>query len=198
MKSALYETLMSRDWYREVTFEDGMHKDLILQFIRTLALLIQPITPHSAEHIWKAILKEQTSIQTALWPEPPATYQPRPDLIDASTYMKGTLKAMRDAELLLVKKKAKKGAAAGAYDPSLTKAVKIFVADSFPPWQDQSVEVIQKAYNWKTGVVDDALVKEELTKSGLLKDKRIMPFIQVLKVRFDLFSRIELLSNLHP
>jgi leucyl-tRNA synthetase len=176
---------LARDWYREVTFEEGMHQELVQQFNRTLVLLIAPITPHTSEHIWKTILKESGSIQTALWPEPPSSYQPSPDLLAAGTYMRGTIKTIRDAELLLAKKKAKKGGAGGptAYDPtSSKKSVNIFVASSFPPWQDQSMEIMERAYDAKAGAVDDAKIKDELTKLGLLKDKRIMPFIQLQKV----------------
>jgi leucyl-tRNA synthetase len=185
LKSALYETLMARDWYREVTFEEGMHQDIVFEFNKTLTLLIAPITPHTSEHIWKTILKQPGSIQTALWPEPPSSYQPSPDLLAAGAYMRGTLKTMRDAELLLVKKKAKKGAAGGpaAYNPSGTKkSVNVFVASTFPPWQDQSIDIMQKAYDSTSGTIDDAKIKEALTKAGLLKDKRIMPFIQLQKV----------------
>jgi leucyl-tRNA synthetase len=186
LKSALYDTLLARDWYREVTFEEGMHRDVVQQFNRTLALLISPITPHTSEHIWKAILKEPNSIQTALWPDTPASYQPSPDLLAAGSYMRGTLKTMRDAEILLMKKKAKKGGAGGpaAYDPSSSKkSVNIYVASSFPQWQDQSIGIMQNAYDPKTGNINDAQIKDELTKLGLLKDKRIMPFIQLQKVR---------------
>ncbi|KAG8769962.1 cytosolic leucyl tRNA synthetase, partial [Serendipita sp. 405] len=165
LKSALYETLMARDWYREVTFEEGMHSDLVRQFNRTLALLMAPITPHVSEHIWTSILKEEGSIQTARWPDAPASYQACPDLLAAGEYMRGTLKTMRDAEILLMKKKAKKGAQGGpaAYDPSAAKkSVNIFVASRFPAWQDESVEIMQRAYDEKTGTIDDAQIKEEL------------------------------------
>ncbi|CAG7851167.1 Putative leucine--tRNA ligase, cytoplasmic; AltName: Full=Leucyl-tRNA synthetase; Short=LeuRS [Serendipita indica DSM 11827] len=210
LKSALYETLMARDWYREVTFEEGMHQDLVLAFNRTLALLISPITPHTSEHIWKAILKQPGSVQTARWPEPPANWQPSPDLIAAGEYMRGTLKTMRDAELSLAKKKAKKGTV-GAYDPSSAqKSVNIFVASKFPQWQDDSIEIMQRAYDEKTGTVDDAKIKEELASKGLLKDKRIMPFIQMQKKRMAqlgaeatfrrqlLFDEAEVLTLLTP
>ena len=91
---------------------------------------------------------------------------------------------MRDAELAIAKRKAKKGGPTeGVYDPNRPKGLNIFVASSFPPWQDQSVAIAQGAYDATTGTIDDGKVKDELTKLGLLKDKRVMPFIQMLKVR---------------
>lgn len=184
LKSALYEPLLSRDWYREVTFEEGMHADLIFKFIRILALTVAPITPHFSEHIWKSTLKEEGSIQTTLWPDAPVDYQPQPGFNHAAAYMRGTLKSMRDAELAIAKRKAKKGGPTeGVYDPHKPKGLNIFVASSFPPWQDQSVAIAQGAYDATTGTIDDAKVKDELSQLGLLKDKRVMPFIQMLKVR---------------
>ena len=50
------------------------------------------------------------------------------------------------------------------------------MASSFPPWQDQSVAIAQGAYGVMTGTIDDGKAKDELTKLGLLKDKRILPF----------------------
>lgn len=178
---------MARDWYREVTFEEGMHADLIQTFNRIVTLMISPITPHTSEHVWKVILKEpnSNSIQTARWPEPPTGYQHNQglDLLAAGNYMRGTLKTMRDAENTLLKKKAKKGSVGGTYDPSAAKrSVNIFVASKFPEWQDQCIEILQRCYDPDTGNIDDAKIKDELTKLGLLKDKRIMPFIQLQKV----------------
>ena len=161
-----------------------MHADLVLKFIRILALTVAPITPHFSEHIWKSVLKEEGSIQTTLWPDMSVDYQPQPGLNHAASYMRGTLKSMRDAELAIAKRKAKKGGSTeGVYDTHKPKGLNIFVASSFPPWQDQSVVIAQGAYDATTGTIDDAKVKDELMQLGLLKDKRVMPFIQMLKVR---------------
>ena len=75
------------------------------------------------------------------------------------------------------------GPTEGGYDPSKPKSLNIVVASSFPPWQDQSVAIAQGAYGAMAGAIDNGKVKDELTKLGSLKDKRVMPFIQMLKVR---------------
>lgn len=161
-----------------------MHAELVFKFIQILTLTVAPITPHFSEHVWKSVLKEEGSIQTALWPDAPVDYQPQPGFNHAAAYMRGTLKSMRDAELAIAKRKAKKGGPTeGVYDPQKPKGLNIFVASSFPPWQDQSVAIAQGAYDATTGTIDDAKVKDELSQLGLLKDKRVMPFIQMLKVR---------------
>ena len=43
-----------RDRYREVEMQ-GMHRDLVMLFIRTQTLLLAPICSHLCEHIWSLI-----------------------------------------------------------------------------------------------------------------------------------------------
>ena len=136
-----------------------------------------------SEHISKSVPKEG-SIQTALWPDAPVDHQPQPGLNHAAAYIWGTLKSMRDAELAIAKRKAKKGdPTAGIYDPNKPEGMNSFMASSSPPWQDQRVVIAQGAHDATAGTTDDGKDKGKLTKLGLLKDKRIMPFMQMLKVR---------------
>ncbi|TFK69763.1 leucyl-tRNA synthetase [Pluteus cervinus] len=197
LKYGFYELQSARDWYREVTANaTGMHADLVLYWIRTAALLITPLAPHFAEHIYSTILKEPKSIQFALYPKPSIPIDQ--SLIDAGVYMRGTVKTIRDAEgsllKMLNKVKGKKGGAGGGggdakiFDPKKPKAVRIFVATSFPEWQDTCVGIVKEAYNEQEDKVDDTKVKELLTEKGLIKDKRAMPFIQAFKKRISQFG----------
>lgn len=183
LRTGFYELQSSRDWYREVTSDIGMHLGLIKYWIRISALLVCPIAPHFAEHLWTAILKEPKSIQLAQWPTP--SHPVDRTVIDSAQYMRTTLKEIRDAELSMVKKGAKAAKVKGTpFDPSKKKAVRIFVASKFPEWQETSIEIMKGATNLETGAVDDAKVREEITKKGLIKDKKIMPFVMNVKVSF--------------
>lgn len=167
-----------------------MHADLFKYWIRITALLVTPIAPHFAEHMWTTILNEPKSIQLALWPTPPTPSDRT--LLESAEYMRGTVKSIRDAEISLMKILAKassrgKGGKGGAeiqpvFDPRKDKAVRIYVATSFPEWQDVCVGIVQEAYDKEGDKVDDAKVKELLIQKGLIKDKRAMPFIQAFKV----------------
>lgn len=166
-----------------------MHADLVLYWIRIAALLIVPIAPHFAEHIYSTILKSPTSIQLALWPTPakPVDHS----IVEAGEYMRETIKTIRDAELALLKKmgKAKSGKnVTASFDPKKPKSVRIYVATAFPEWQDSCVQIVQEAYAKETDKIDDVKVRELLTEKGLLKDKRAMPFIQAFKVRYPCTS----------
>jgi len=161
--------------------------------MRVAALLVTPVAPHFAEHIWSGILKNTDSVQNALWPTPNTAVDPA--TLEALTYMRGTVKTIRDAEGSLIKlaskAKSKKGNAADVampYDPKKPKSVRIYVATSFPEWQDICVQAIQDAYNEKDNTVDDAKVREVLTQKGLIKDKKAMPFVQAFKKRMQQFG----------
>ncbi|KAF9477977.1 leucyl-tRNA synthetase [Pholiota conissans] len=185
VKFGFYDFQSIRDWYREVTLDIGMHADLVLYWIRNAALLITPVAPHFAEHIWSNILKEPKSVQLALWPTPSTPVDPT--IIEAGQYMRGTIKTIRDAEVSLLKainkSKGKKNVSEAAFDPKKPKGVRVYVATQFPEWQDTCVQVVKDAYSKETDKVDDGKVKELLTEKGLIKDKRAMPFIQLFKRR---------------
>ena len=178
VKYGFYEMQLARDWYREATADVGMHKDLAIYWIRTATLLILPIAPHFSEHIWLATLKEPKSVQLARWPTPAEPVNVA--ILESGTYSRKTIKAIRDAELQMSKKKGK--GKETPFNPKAPKSVRIFVASQFPDWQNKVVEAVHGAYDSKEDKVDDGKVRELLVKSGLIKDKRAMPFAQVFKV----------------
>ncbi|KIY48536.1 leucyl-tRNA synthetase [Fistulina hepatica ATCC 64428] len=189
LKYGFYELQSARDWYREVTADVGMHADLVLRWIRVAALLASPVAPHFAEHIWTSILKTPTSIQLARWPEISAPVDL--GIVESGEYMRGTSKAIRDAETVLLKminkSKSKKGVPAAPFDPKKPKSVRVYVATKFPAWQDACVQVAEDSFV-DGRKVDDAKVKELLIERGLIKDKRAMPFIQLFKKRIAQFG----------
>ncbi|KII84124.1 hypothetical protein PLICRDRAFT_179802 [Plicaturopsis crispa FD-325 SS-3] len=214
LKYGFYELQSSRDWYREVTSDIGMHATLVQRWIRTAALVITPIAPHFAEHIWSspAILAEPQSIQLARWPTPDRPVDK--SLIDAGLYMRGTVKMIRDAEVALLKKmgKAKSKGRSGEmpFDPKKPKSVRVYVATTFPDWQNTCVAAVKEAWSEEHEKVDDAKVREALVEKGLIKDKRVMPFVQALKKRITQlgpetafrralpFSEVEALAEILP
>lgn len=150
-----------------------MHRDLILGWIRNQALLILPIAPHFAEHIWKEVLKEGSSVQAASFPEPSAPADQ--SAIEAGKYVHNLLSSIRSTEATFAKKKSK-GKVTTGYDPSKPKGVRIFVAKDFPAWQANCVEAVKQVYNAETNEVDMAKVKSVLAEKGLAKEARALPF----------------------
>lgn len=100
--------------------------------------------------------------------------------------MRDTVKMIRDAEITLLKKMGKsKGKSKGgepSFDPKKPKSVRVYVATTFPEWQNTCVGAVKEAYSAEHDKVDDVKVREILTENGLIKDKRVMPFVQAFKV----------------
>ncbi|WVF70246.1 leucine-tRNA ligase [Kwoniella sp. CBS 6097] len=183
LKSGLYDFENARNWYRLICDPanggPGMHRDLVFTWIRNNALLISPYTPHFSEHVWKNILDESTSIQSASFPKPSTTPVDQ-SVLKQADYTRQVVDKLRSAEVQLAKKKAKgKGPAVAPYDPSKPKSARLYVANRFPEWQEKAVALVKEAYDGKE--VDDAKLKTLLQESGLLKDKKVMPFAQTFK-----------------
>ena len=185
-KAGFYEFLQSRDLYREATADIGMHADLVRHWIATQALLITPIAPHFAEHIWRTVLGSAGSVHNARFPTP--TQPVDAALSAAAAYVRGTIKTIRDAEIAVTRRKGKGAAALPKYDERRPKEVSIFVADRFPAWQDTCVAAVQRHYDPASGAVDDVRVREDVAAAGLLKDKKAMPFVMAFKKRIAEFG----------
>ncbi|THH03335.1 hypothetical protein EW145_g6336 [Phellinidium pouzarii] len=184
MKNGFFEMQMTRDWYREVTSDIGMNADLVKYWVRVSCLLITPIAPHFAEHIWSVVLGEPVTVQRARWPVPSQTVDR--SVLETGQYMRGTLKTMRDSETAMLKKLGKSRTA--PFDPKKPKSVRVYVATQFPEWQDHVVATVKEAYDAEKEKVDDQKVRELLQAQGLIKDKRAMPFAQLFKKRIAQFG----------
>ena len=94
--------------------------------------------------------------------------------------MRDIVKAIRDSEISMLKKMSKSKAV--PFDPKKPKSVRVYVATRFPEWQDRCVSVVKEAYDKERDAVDDQKIRELLTSQGLMKDKKVMPFVQAFKV----------------
>merc|ERR1711881_308243 len=174
--------LAMKDLYRELCGKTGMNFDLMKKYIRFQTIALTPITPHVAEHVWRQILGNQTSVMNCLWPV--IHEQNEEELVKISS-RKFILDCARDLRLKykshmngLEKKRAKK---LEVTDPN---HVDVYVSDNLPFWQKILVDTI------KSNIVDnkwpDMKViaaetspkkRPELTKYK----KKMMPFVAFLR-----------------
>ncbi|EIW72383.1 hypothetical protein TREMEDRAFT_70706 [Tremella mesenterica DSM 1558] len=211
LKSGLYDFENSRNWYRLASDPDnggpGMHRDLVLDYVRINALLIAPFTPHFSEYVWRKILGETTTVQLAKFPQPSAPVDPT--TLQKAEYQRGIVDNMRSAEAAMAKKKGKGKTAGVTFDPSKPKCARVYVATEFPEWQNRCVELVKRCWNEADNTVDEAKMRSELEKEGLIKDKKAMPFCQNFKKkvlatgkaafgRSLAFSELDALSALVP
>lgn len=57
LKSGFFELQAARDKYRELSVMEGMNRGLIMRFIEVQAVILSPICPHVAEHVWELLGK---------------------------------------------------------------------------------------------------------------------------------------------
>lgn len=180
LKAGHYDFLNARDSYREACNAAGipLHKGLVLKYIRLQALVLTPIAPHWAEHIWREVLGEKSSVQFALFPEVPAADLA---LSAAREYVKTTASNVNSAEASQLKKMAK--GKQSDFDPKKPKKLTIFITDSFPAWQTKYIDLLKEVWDPATGAqkIDDKELNGRIGKMGEMK--KAMPFVQTLKKR---------------
>ncbi|KAI7864072.1 leucyl-tRNA synthetase [Spinellus fusiger] len=179
LKYGIFEFQAAKDYYQLASVDTGMHKDLVLRYIEFQALFMSPICPHWSEHLWTHVLKKDVLVIDAPFPKP--TGPVNESILAAADYVRRTVKSIRDAELNLLKKKKKGKASEDDYKPNSPKSLKIFVASKFPEWQEDCISVLKSNYDETSNKFDDAKIRGELGASGMLKNKKTMPFIQEQK-----------------
>ncbi|XP_059482469.1 leucine--tRNA ligase, cytoplasmic isoform X2 [Neocloeon triangulifer] len=204
LRTGFFELQAARDKYRELS-HDGMHSDLILRFIEVQALLLCPICPHVAEHVWQ-LLGKKSSIVKERWPAEGSVDLAK---VKASTYLMDTAHAFRLhlKNYMHQLQKPRKGAAPVESVEKPTKGV-VWVAKSYPPWQSAVLTTMKKLHQEHKGLPDNKVVSSALGALPELKKymKRVMPFAQVAREKlekigvkaFDLtldFSEIEVIST---
>lgn len=153
--------------------------DLAVEYVRVQALLIAPIAPHVAEHLYCTVLGNSISIQQAQYP---TISQPvEEEVIESAVYLRKIVKDIRDTEMSHQKKK-KKGKYVGALDLDKPTTVRVITSTAFPEWQSKCIAIVKECWNVTTGALDEVKIKELIGKAGLAKEKRAMPMVASLRV----------------
>ena len=173
VKSGLYDFLSARDFYREATKAAGlgMHVECVRRYIELQALMVTVVAPHWAEYIWLEVLRKQTTVQDARFPDVEAQ---KAGLTAAREYVRTTSSNITSAEGAQLKKMAKGKVV--AYDPKQNKRLRIFCATAYPAWQTSVIEIVRK--NFENMKLDLGAVSKSIPKA---ESKRAMPFVQQLK-----------------
>jgi leucyl-tRNA synthetase len=190
LKVAFYDLAGARDFYRIVTHagEFGMHQDSLRKFVEYQALLLAPITPHWSDYIWQEVLGHKSTICLERFPQVP-TINSKTTAI--SQYVRSVNSTIGAMEGQAAKKAAKKGKTA-AYDTKADKRLRIYVAKSFPKWQDHYLEVVRKQFDATSLKVDTNEINKQVAPAD---KKKAMPFISAIKRRIDAGEKAEVVFN---
>lgn len=187
LRTGFFEYQSVRDKYRELC--DGpMHAGLILRFIKTQLVMLSPISPHICEYIWTKLLGNKESILKATWP---ASGPVNEELVNSSIYLMDTAHEFRNRYKNFIQAKTKGGKGKGKAAPTeapapfeVTKAT-IYVAKTFPQWQQIILDTLKALYaeNDNKFPTDNKVILNKLTTREELKKymKKVMPFVAFVK-----------------
>jgi len=145
LRTGFFEYQALRDTYREVTMGD-MNQTLIKKFIETQAIILSPICPHVAEHIWSLIGKKESILKSS-WPKVPVE---DPAMIRAGTYLDETVHEFRlrmKAYLAALTSKGNKKGGAPAKGPAQQPTHgTIWIAKTYPNWQSIILTTLRDSF----------------------------------------------------
>eukprot|EP00727_Mastigamoeba_balamuthi_P002940 m51a1_g12643 putative leucyl-trna synthetase (1011) ;mRNA; r:111-3323 len=153
---ALFDLQSARDLYRAACEVLGvaMKRALVVRFIEVQAVLLSPVAPYFADHVWRCLGRPGFIWSDARWP---LAAEVDERVLEQNAYVERVLASFRVAvrDCCDPAKAAKRLRAAGLPAQSPAAAVPtgghITVARSFPEWAVRTHEILNKLYDINGG-----------------------------------------------
>ena len=187
MQSGFYAMQNARDLWRAACGPSGLHRSLALRFIEAQALMLAPVTPHFAEHVWARLLKREGFAVNAGWPKGGKV---DPSLAVAREYVTDLLASLRKQ----LAKKAGKGGKKGADG---IDTLHLYVAPRFEGWRAVCLRILRSAYDPSAPggsrfpadaeVLAQVKASPEISQMAEAKQvlKLVMPFLKFKKAQVE-------------
>lgn len=141
LRTGFFEYQDARDKYRELSLSVGMHRDLVLKFIETQAIILCPICPHTAEYVWTEILNKSQSVNCEKWPQ---VKQFDDLLLQSFAYLMDATHSFRlRLKSYFIQAKGKDKKKEVIANPTHGT---IYIAKKFPPWQSIVLNNVKSLY----------------------------------------------------
>ncbi|XP_026387744.1 leucine--tRNA ligase, cytoplasmic-like [Papaver somniferum] len=190
LKTGFYDLQAARDEYRFSCGFGGMNRDLLWRFMDVQTRLITPICPHYAEYVWRKLLKKDTFVIKAGWPEAGI-----PDLTlrRANMYLQDTIAAMRKLleKQISGSKKPNKKASPVTLPSTENKPTKvlIYVNEHYDGWKAECLNILRANFNTEScqfkpdSEIQLALKQSDVGQQANFKQvqKLCMPFLKFKK-----------------
>jgi leucyl-tRNA synthetase len=144
LQCGVYAVQLARDAYRYGCGPEGMNKRLVLKYIDWSTRLIAPVCPHTSEHVWRNILKNDGFVIRAGWP-----VAPHADFVlqQMSKYIEKMVTSLRkDIATAEKPKKVKKGDVPPP-PPTPVIGCELVVPSEFGGWQAKALGILSSMYD---------------------------------------------------
>ncbi|KAG4304749.1 hypothetical protein PORY_001802 [Pneumocystis oryctolagi] len=176
LKVGFYDFQAARDWYREVSFDHGLHRNLIKRWVEVQVLLMLPFIPHFCEFIWLDILKNKSSIHYSSFP---IISKPVDSSISSGLiYLRYITRIIREEEKQQLKRQKKNKNI--LFNPDKPKKLIILVSTEFPQWQQECIHLLREHYDEEKNSFNEETLLSEISKTKQVEKN--MPFIQQMKL----------------
>lgn len=184
LRTGFYELQAARDKYLNLTVMDGVNEQLILYYVETQALLISPICPHVAEHVW-GLLGKTDSIVKQLFP-----IVGKIDYLNIkrSEYLMDAAHTFRVYQKSFLPDPSQEKGLVGFVEKPM---VELWVAKTFPAWQTNILNSLKEFHTKDGKLPDNKTLSGHFAKKPELKTymKRVMPFVQATREKLEKFGQ---------